>query len=106
MPLIILIFLIVLPSFAADLVVEGAADDKGLFIVFFGQVFSRSPHLQIDHVRPYAMGGSSRDLTNLRLLCRAHNLAKARLDFPNWHPASPLATPGKPGLCNKEACQA
>ncbi|MBI3295074.1 MAG: HNH endonuclease, partial [Deltaproteobacteria bacterium] len=67
---------------------------------------NQTAHLQIDHVRPYALGGSSRDLENLRLLCRAHNLAKARLDFPNWDPASPLATPGKPGLCSTEACRA
>ena len=39
-------------------------------------------HLQIDHIRPFAMGGSSRDIENLRCLCRAHNLYKAKRDFP------------------------
>ncbi|MBI1859611.1 MAG: HNH endonuclease [Deltaproteobacteria bacterium] len=57
---------------------------------------NQTAHLQIDHIRPYALGGSSRDLANLRLLCRAHNLAKARLDFPQWGQASPLATPCGP----------
>ncbi|MBI1862179.1 MAG: HNH endonuclease [Deltaproteobacteria bacterium] len=52
---------------------------------------NQTAHLQIDHIRPYALGGSSRDLENLRLLCRAHNLAKACLDFPRWE--RPQITP-------------
>ncbi|MBI1861063.1 MAG: HNH endonuclease [Deltaproteobacteria bacterium] len=67
---------------------------------------NQTAHLQIDHVRPYAMGGSSRDLDNLRVLCRAHNLAKARLDFPRRNPVSPPAAPGKPGLCSTGTCPA
>jgi hypothetical protein len=39
-------------------------------------------HLQIDHIRPYAKGGSSHDMENLRCLCRAHNLFLAKQDFP------------------------
>jgi len=46
---------------------------------------NQTAHLQTDHVRPAGMGGSSRDKNNLRLLCRAHNLLKARQDFPS-HP--------------------
>ena len=37
--------------------------------------------LEIDHIRPYALGGRSDDLANLRLLCRAHNLLMARRIF-------------------------
>ena len=40
-------------------------------------------HLQIDHIRPYAKGGSSQDPNNSRCLCRAHNLFLAKRDFPN-----------------------
>lgn len=37
--------------------------------------------LEIDHVRPFALGGSSDDPDNLRLMCRAHNLLLARRVF-------------------------
>ena len=39
-------------------------------------------HLQIDHIRPWAKGGSSHDIENLRCLCRAHNLMRGREEFP------------------------
>lgn len=37
--------------------------------------------LEIDHVRPYALGGSSDDASNLRLMCRTHNQLLARRVF-------------------------
>lgn len=37
--------------------------------------------LELDHVVPWANGGTSDDPANVRLLCRAHNLFKARRDF-------------------------
>lgn len=37
--------------------------------------------LEIDHIRPYALGGSSDDPANLRVLCRAHNQMLARRVF-------------------------
>lgn len=37
--------------------------------------------LQVDHVVPWARGGSSTEIGNLRLLCRAHNLHEARRIF-------------------------
>lgn len=40
-------------------------------------------NLQIDHIRPWAKNGSSQDIHNLRCLCRAHNLYRAKLDFPD-----------------------
>ncbi|MBI1860408.1 MAG: HNH endonuclease [Deltaproteobacteria bacterium] len=60
---------------------------------------NQTAHLHIDHIKPYAMGGSSRDLANLRLLCRAHNLAKARLDFPDWE--RPRKSPRAPAVIAK-----
>ncbi len=33
--------------------------------------------LKIDHIEPFAHGGSSTDPSNLRLLCQAHNQARA-----------------------------
>jgi len=43
---------------------------------------SQTAHLEVDHVRPYAFGGSSKDIENLRVLCKVHNLYMARLYFP------------------------
>lgn len=43
---------------------------------------SQTAHLEIDHIRPYAMGGSSKDPSNLRTLCKVHNLYFAGLYFP------------------------
>ena len=34
--------------------------------------------LEYDHVKPWALGGVSDDAANVRLLCRAHNLLRAR----------------------------
>jgi hypothetical protein len=38
-------------------------------------------HLHVDHVRPFALGGSSVDLENNRVMCAAHNLWRARQTF-------------------------
>ena len=62
------------------------------FISQSGRRCNQRAHLQIDHIRPYGMGGSSHDSNNLRLLCRAHNLYKARLDFPKQEKKSRLVT--------------
>ncbi len=43
---------------------------------------NQTAHLQVDHIRPYGLGGSSKDINNLRLLCRTHNLYKAKVDYP------------------------
>jgi 5-methylcytosine-specific restriction endonuclease McrA len=37
--------------------------------------------LEFDHVRPWAVGGSSDDPSNVRVLCAAHNLLEARRVF-------------------------
>jgi hypothetical protein len=44
---------------------------------------NQTAHLHIDHVRPWAKGGSSWDASNLRLLCRAHNWFLGSQDFPH-----------------------
>lgn len=36
--------------------------------------------LQLDHVKPYALGGENSE-TNLRLLCAQHNLERSRQTF-------------------------
>jgi 5-methylcytosine-specific restriction endonuclease McrA len=40
--------------------------------------------LQIDHIHPLALGGKN-ELSNLRLLCAAHNRARARETYPNFN---------------------
>ncbi|MBI4403766.1 MAG: HNH endonuclease [Deltaproteobacteria bacterium] len=45
---------------------------------------NQKAHLEIDHVRPWAKGGSSHDIDNLRCLCRMHNLFVAKKDFPTF----------------------
>jgi len=37
--------------------------------------------LELDHVKPWALGGRSDDPDNIRLLCRAHNQSEARRIF-------------------------
>ena len=44
---------------------------------------NQTAHLEPDHIRPWAKGGSSQDPSNVRPMCRAHNLYMARRDFPN-----------------------
>lgn len=44
-------------------------------------------HLSIDHIRPFALGGTSIDQSNLRCLCIAHNLHQARKSFVSTHPS-------------------
>lgn len=41
--------------------------------------------LEVDHVTPFARGGSSTDPGNLRLLCRTHNQWEARRSFGAAH---------------------
>jgi len=50
---------------------------------------SQTAHLEIDHIRPYALGGSSKDLSNLRTLCKVHNLFFARMVFKKSREHSP-----------------
>jgi hypothetical protein len=45
-----------------------------------GEICGCTRHLQLDHVKPLALGGTS-TVENLRILCRAHNLEAARLVF-------------------------
>jgi hypothetical protein len=43
-------------------------------------------HLCVDHIVPFAQGGTN-DLSNLQLLCARHNLRKMERDFGfRWHP--------------------
>jgi hypothetical protein len=48
-----------------------------------GRVCGARAGLQVDHIVPWAHGGTSNDPGNLRLLCRAHNLLEARRVFGN-----------------------
>jgi len=54
-------------------------------------------NLQIDHIKPFALGGTH-DPENLRVLCAAHNRHEARRVFDELSlPAPELATTGKGG---------
>jgi hypothetical protein len=45
-----------------------------------GDVCGRKRHLQLDHIKPLALGGTS-TIDNMRVACRMHNLLSARLAF-------------------------
>jgi 5-methylcytosine-specific restriction endonuclease McrA len=45
-----------------------------------GEICGCTRHLQLDHVKPLALGGTS-TVDNVRILCRSHNLEAARLVF-------------------------
>jgi hypothetical protein len=45
-----------------------------------GEICGCTRHLQVDHVKPLALGGTS-TVDNVRILCRSHNLEAARLVF-------------------------
>jgi 5-methylcytosine-specific restriction endonuclease McrA len=45
-----------------------------------GEICGCARHLQLDHIIPRALGGTS-TVGNLRILCRSHNLEAARLVF-------------------------
>ncbi len=62
--------------------VKAAAQHRCSYRAASGIQCNQTAHLEIDHIRPWAKGGSSRDLRNLRVLCKAHNLLAARRDFP------------------------
>jgi|SRR6185312_5855936 len=55
------------------------------FVDSEGARCAAAERLEIDHVRPYSLGGLS-DTANLRLLCRAHNLLMARRVFGRDYP--------------------
>ena len=52
-----------------------------------GQRCSGSYQLQIDHKTPVALGGSN-NISNLRVLCRTHNLMEAKRLGLSWTPIS------------------
>ncbi|MFI5349197.1 MAG: HNH endonuclease [Elusimicrobiota bacterium] len=56
------------------------------FTSLSGRRCTRREMLVYDHILPWARGGSSDDLENIRLLCRAHNLFRARRAFGNRVP--------------------
>jgi 5-methylcytosine-specific restriction endonuclease McrA len=45
-----------------------------------GRRCNATHHLQLDHIVPWARGGAS-TVSNIRLLCRQHNLHAARRSF-------------------------
>jgi predicted restriction endonuclease len=53
--------------------------------------------LEFDHVRPYARLGEA-EASNIRLLCKAHNLLHARHCFGAMHLAAKIAAEKRPGL--------
>jgi hypothetical protein len=45
---------------------------------------NQTARLQTDHVRPWGKGGGSWDKSNLRPMCKVHNLLLAKQEFPKW----------------------
>ncbi len=57
--------------------------ERCTFVSASGQRCQATHDLQIDHVVPFALGGSH-DPENLRVLCGAHNRRRAELTFGEW----------------------
>jgi hypothetical protein len=58
-----------------------ARDDlRCAFVSPTGRRCEASAHLEFDHLKPYALGGT-KDAPNLRMLCRSHNAYEARRHF-------------------------
>jgi 5-methylcytosine-specific restriction endonuclease McrA len=74
--------------------VKATSDGQCTYRSSSGVRCNQTAHLETDHIRPWAKGGSSWDATNLRLLCRAHNRMLGREAFPR--------TPGKPPSLSRE----
>ena len=49
-----------------------------------GELCGERKFLEFDHVLPWALGGSSHSVDNVRILCRVHNEWTARKYFRNW----------------------
>ena len=61
--------------------VLAAAATQCEFVAKDGVRCTETRFLSIDHIRPFALGGTSTDQRNLRCLCQAHNLFLARRSF-------------------------
>ncbi len=68
------------PCPIADAVIV-AAGARCEYVSPAGLRCAETRHLTVDHVRPYALGGRSRNLKNLRCYCSAHNLFAGRKSF-------------------------
>ncbi len=73
-------------ALADDVIV--AAGARCEYVSPLGLRCQETRFLTIDHVRPYALGGRSRSLEDLRCYCSAHNLLAGRKSFGsiNVHP--------------------
>lgn len=72
--------------------VWGRDEGRCAFAAPDGMRCSATKNLEFDHIRPWALGGSSDDPANIRLLCRAHNQHAARKIFGDRVPAARAAT--------------
>ncbi len=68
------------PRALADEVVASAGS-RCEYVSPAGLRCEETRYLTIDHVRPFALGGRSRNLENLRCYCSAHNLLAGRQSF-------------------------
>ncbi len=63
--------------------VKASSDHRCSYTGASGNRCNQTAHLEIDHIRPWAKGGSSWDARNLRLLCKAHNQMLGKEAFPS-----------------------
>ncbi len=66
---------------------------KCAFVAPDGTRCCQNKFLHIDHITPYALGGKT-ELSNLRLLCSAHNQLEAEKVFGKWESIEKLSTIG------------
>lgn len=66
---------------AVKAVVYTRDDGRCTFVALDGRRCCEKRRLQYDHIKPFALGGSSTDPWNLRLLCQAHNRLMAERTY-------------------------
>ncbi|RKZ14411.1 hypothetical protein DRQ53_11625 [bacterium] len=65
------------------------------FVGQTGRLCSSTHNLQIDHIKPWSLGGES-EAANLRVLCAAHNRHQARKTFGDRVPTSEQRSANSP----------
>jgi 5-methylcytosine-specific restriction endonuclease McrA len=69
-------------------------ENRCRYVAQSGKRCEATRFLELDHLHPWSLGGSSHDPDNLQLLCSVHNKLRAQetFGFNHWLPPSPDKT--------------